>query len=59
LAIDIIAEVLTRVNIKVVFVSEHQDKLDDLLSKGEPMVWPFWESIPNARKPTTSAIPIS
>ena len=34
LAIDIITEVLARVNIKVVFVGEHQDRLDDLLSNG-------------------------
>jgi len=34
LAIDIITEVLSRVKIKVVFVGEHQDKLDDLVSKG-------------------------
>jgi len=35
LAIDIITEVLARVNIKVVFVGEHQDRLDDLVSKGQ------------------------
>ena len=35
LAIDIIAEALARVNLKVLFVGEHQDKLQDLLSKGE------------------------
>ena len=35
LAIDIIAEVLSRVGIKVTFVGDHQDKLDDLLSKGQ------------------------
>jgi ABC-type amino acid transport substrate-binding protein len=35
LAIDIIAEALARVNLKVLFVGEHQDELYDLLLKGK------------------------
>jgi ABC-type amino acid transport substrate-binding protein len=35
LAVDIITEALSRVNIKVVFVGEHQDKLDELAAKGQ------------------------
>jgi cystine transport system substrate-binding protein len=35
LAIDIITEAVARVNLKVLFVGTHQDKLDDLLSKGQ------------------------
>jgi ABC-type amino acid transport substrate-binding protein len=35
LAIDIITEALAKVNLKVLFVGENQDKLDDLLLKGE------------------------
>jgi polar amino acid transport system substrate-binding protein len=35
LAIDIVTEALARVNIKVVFVGEHQDKVQELLLKGQ------------------------
>jgi ABC-type amino acid transport substrate-binding protein len=35
LAVDIVTEALARVNIKVVFVGEHQDKVQELLLKGQ------------------------
>ena len=51
LAVDIITEVLSRVNIKVVLVGEHQDKLDDLVSKGRADGLAFL-GINNERKKT-------
>jgi ABC-type amino acid transport substrate-binding protein len=50
LAIDIVAEALARVNLKVLFVGKHQDELDDLLLKGQVDGLAFLGINPERRK---------
>jgi len=50
LAIDIITEALSKVNLKPLFVGDRQDKLEALLAKGEVDGWAFLGINPERRK---------